>query len=358
MLKPKDMKTLSIIVPTYNMEKYLDKCLSSLIINDSNLLKQLEVLVIIDGATDRSSEIAHSYQTRYPEVFVVVDKENGNYGSCINRGVKEATGKYIRVLDADDWYNTANLELFLRKIEKVNVDKIATIYSAIHMNKRTTIVQPYPAETVMEMKDVKHGNYIPMHAVTYRTQLLRDMNYVQTEGMSYTDFEWMHLPTPYVKTLYYVPLDIYQYFVGREGQTVDPDVVKKSYPQMFYLLRKILEEYSKSIKIAPNQEYVINNVTNSICWIYTEAFIPAKFQGDNECVLAMDNYLKTYYTSIYEHLDEIFCSRLFHYRFVHEWRKKGSPLNISRWHIRIYELTHLHIGFKNFYKNVMHIGKH
>lgn len=94
---------LSIIIPTYNMEKYLDKCLASLIIEDKELMRQLEVLVVIDGAKDRSSEIAHTYQNRFADTFRVIDKENGNYGSCINRGLKEATGRYVKVLDADDY---------------------------------------------------------------------------------------------------------------------------------------------------------------------------------------------------------------------------------------------------------------
>ena len=100
-------KILSIIVPTYNMEKYLERCLSSLIVSDEQMA-MLEVLVINDGSKDRSSEIAHGYESRYPDTFRVIDKTNGHYGSCVNRGLQEATGKYVKVLDADDWFNTEN----------------------------------------------------------------------------------------------------------------------------------------------------------------------------------------------------------------------------------------------------------
>ena len=88
-------KILTIIIPTYNMEKYLRRCLDSLIIDEEGM-KQLEVLVINDGSKDSSSQIAHEYQDKYPDTFRVIDKENGNYGSCINRGLKEATGKYVK----------------------------------------------------------------------------------------------------------------------------------------------------------------------------------------------------------------------------------------------------------------------
>lgn len=112
-------KILTIIIPTYNMEKYLRRCLDSLIIDEDGM-KQLEVLVINDGSKDSSSQIAHEYQDKYQDTFRVIDKENGNYGSCVNRGLKEATGKYVKVLDADDWFDTANFTSFLDFIKKVS----------------------------------------------------------------------------------------------------------------------------------------------------------------------------------------------------------------------------------------------
>lgn len=110
-------KTLSVIIPTYNVERYLHKCLSSLIVSDEKLFNCLEVIVIIDGATDNSSQIAHSYENDYPEVFKVIDKQNGNYGSCINRGIKEANGKYIKILDADDSLETSVLSQYITFFE-------------------------------------------------------------------------------------------------------------------------------------------------------------------------------------------------------------------------------------------------
>ena len=96
-------KLLTIVIPSYNMEKYLDRCLSSLIVSDEKM-QCLEVLVINDGSKDRTSEIAHTYEERFPGTFRVVDKENGHYGSCVNRGLKEARGTFIKVLDADDYF--------------------------------------------------------------------------------------------------------------------------------------------------------------------------------------------------------------------------------------------------------------
>ena len=97
-------KILTIIIPTYNMEQYLRKCLDSLIVSEENM-QRLEVLVVNDGSKDSSSAIGHEYEAKYPQTFRVIDKENGNYGSCVNRGLKEATGKYVKVLDADDYFD-------------------------------------------------------------------------------------------------------------------------------------------------------------------------------------------------------------------------------------------------------------
>lgn len=88
-------KLITIVIPTYNMEKYLDKCLTSLIVPDE-YMELLEVLVVNDGSKDNSSAIAHRYEDKYPQTFRVIDKENGNYGSYVNRGLKEAAGKYIK----------------------------------------------------------------------------------------------------------------------------------------------------------------------------------------------------------------------------------------------------------------------
>ena len=93
-------KLLTIIVPTYNMQDYLRHCLDSLIVSNE-WLDLLEVLVINDGSKDKSSEIGHEFEMLYPNTFVVIDKENGNYGSCINKGLEIATGKYVKVLDSD-----------------------------------------------------------------------------------------------------------------------------------------------------------------------------------------------------------------------------------------------------------------
>lgn len=341
-------KILTIIVPTYNMEQYLEKDLKSLVITDKELMKQLEVLVINDGSKDNSSAIAHKYESLYPETFRVIDKENGNYGSCINRGLKEALGKYIRIMDADDWYDTANFEEYLRKLQFIEADKIATIYSDVTDYERNVRTQPYQPETIMKMEEVSEVNYIPMHAITYSTQFLRDIKYTQTEGMSYTDQEWILLPMPYVKTLYYIPLDVYQYYTGREGQTMDPNVIKKAYPQLCHALLRVISEYRNSIKEATNPKYVLESVLRTIDWLYDIVFVTVKYQGDNTFIKELDKLLEKDFPTIYTHLDSRCMSKLFRYEYIKLWRENGRPLTMGEDHFRNYYKSHWYIGVLRF----------
>ena len=145
-------KILTIVIPTYNMQDYLRRCLDSLIVAD-DLMNTYEVLVINDGSKDSSSVIGHEYQDRYPATFRVIDKGNENYGSCINRGLAEAKGRYIKVLDADDWFDNIQFALYLEYLVNLEreVDMILTPYTKRYANDA-------PAESVTP-KNVQY-NYV------------------------------------------------------------------------------------------------------------------------------------------------------------------------------------------------------
>lgn len=223
-------KILTIIVPTYNMEKYLDKCLSSLIVGapDCELMQSLEVLVVNDGSTDSSSEIAHRYEASYPGTFKVVDKENGNYGSCINSALPIATGKYVKVLDADDSFNTLALEVLLQTMVGNDADMFLTNTVTVTEDGKELHAFGYSVDEKNEdltslselSKDVKFAQVIRMHNVAYRTEMIIQMGYRQTEGCFYTDNEWVFLPISMVKSVVALPITVYKYTRGRVGQTV------------------------------------------------------------------------------------------------------------------------------------------
>lgn len=218
------------------MERYLHKCLESLIVSEERM-RNLEVLVINDGSKDSSSLIAHEYEKKYHGTYRVIDKENGNYGSCINRGLKEATGKYVKVLDADDYFESGSLDQFLDYLNAYDADLFVTDFKQVYEDGSLcrSYQFNYPAKEKLNFIDFfccEDTLQLLMHAVTYRLQLFKDLKYKQTEGVSYTDQQWIFLPFEKVDSFYYYPVMLYNYLTGREGQTMATDVYLKSIPQL------------------------------------------------------------------------------------------------------------------------------
>lgn len=223
-------KILSIVIPSYNMQDYLPACLDSLRVDDPALFNQLDIIVVNDGSKDRTSAIAHEYVAQHPDVIRAIDKPNGNYGSCVNRGLAEAKGTFIKILDADDTFDMAAFKSFIRRLiesEEKNeqVDLFLTDFVWLNAAKRPTtrIRLDLPAEKVLALDDVPHLKPIGMHAFTYRVHMLRASGYRQTEGISYTDSEWTCYPVLMVKRLCYLPLPVYRYLTARPGQTMEPE---------------------------------------------------------------------------------------------------------------------------------------
>lgn len=214
------MKTLTIIIPTYNVENYIDNCLNSLPVERDDL----EVLVIIDGSKDRSCEIALNYQNRYPDIFRVIEKENGHYGSCVNMGLSLATGKYVKVLDADDSFSDNGSE-YISFLATTDAEVVITNYVTVDekgdvIGKRVFDFEPHttlPVEIIIR----KGVSFLSHFVLTYRLDVLKRIAYHQTEQSPYTDFEWDIKPFSTVSSFSFLPLTLYRYLMGREGQTVN-----------------------------------------------------------------------------------------------------------------------------------------
>ena len=267
------------------MEKYLRKCLESLIISDESMEK-LEVLIINDGSKDSSSQIAHEYESKYPRTFRVIDKENGNYGSCINRGLKEVIGKYVKILDADDYFNTDLLEDFLFFTENVDVDLILSDFVKVDING--TVLSEYnqsqlfglKSGTILDFPSFCHANpsfYGYMHSFAYRTDLFNRFSYFQTEGISYTDQEWVFIPVFCVKTFSYLEIPIYNYLTGREGQTMDTTVLGRSMTQLVLIARRLSVIYTERKKAnCGTYDYFENHISTLLTMIYKQGLIQDK----------------------------------------------------------------------------------
>lgn len=321
-------KVLSIVIPTYNMEKYLDKCLTSLIVDDANLMHQLEIIVVIDGAKDRSSEIAHGYQERYPETFVVIDKENGNYGSCVNRGLKEANGKYIKILDADDSFDTPCFEKFLNILLKTDTDLVINNYTIVNekgafVSKHNRDIKENKQYVQKDILPYLTDNYLAMHEVTYKVSLLRDNNYIQTEGISYTDQEWVLFPVAWAKTVSYINENIYLYLVGREGQTVSSSIASRSVGHSVVRIKNTIALYNKyQNKDELSGYYIKKRIVSEAERVYLRYIYMGRKVLDMKELMAFDKELKEMNTDIYTALENEKLAGFIPFYYIAKWRKK------------------------------------
>jgi len=243
------MKLLTIVIPTYNMEKYLHKCLDSLLVPDK-YLNHLEILVINDGSKDNSSLIAHEYESRFPNTFRVIDKENRNYGSCINRGLREASGYYFRILDADDSFNTQSLERLLDFLSSGDApDVIFTNFKMLGADgrcisfKETTMTGEVQYFENTDFFGTGNEHLLTMHCITYRTDFLKSSGLHHQEGISYTDIEYCYFPLQTAKTFCYLDIVLYLYFVGRDGQTVSVDCSLKQFNDYYLVGNRVMTDY-------------------------------------------------------------------------------------------------------------------
>lgn len=331
-------KLLTLVIPTYNMEKLLDRCLSSLVVKDTPLFKKVEVLVVIDGAKDRSSEIAHEYQNRYPAIFRVIDKENGNYGSCVNRGLKEATGKYIKVLDADDCFNTEAFAQYLSIIENQEADLIIT--SGTNVNEQNEPMLKwrfdYEPNKIHPIEDLKH---VWIHEVTHKTALLRKIDYVQTEGISYTDEEWVFYPMSEVKTFFTLNTDLYQYTVGREGQTMNPAVWSRSMKNEIQVSKGFFAYLANNTDLGRATGYYKSKMETRMQGFYYRALVECCLYNNHE-LIDFDKWIKTNYIQWYLSADS-YCTQDGKFRFVKQWRAHDYGIwgiccfKVYRWYLNI-----------------------
>lgn len=338
-------KLLTVIIPTYNMERYLRYCLDSLLIKDN--FEALDVLVINDGSKDTSSIIAHEYANRHPAVFRVIDKENGNYGSCINRGLKEAKGKYVKVLDADDSFDTAHFEEFVAFLLGIDADLVLSDFAVVNKERlyQRTIRYDFPIKGVVPFAEFcdypDFVGAIQMHAVVYRRELLQSMNYRQTEGISYTDQQWIFTPMIGVKSVTYFGKVVYQYLVGRDGQTMEPKVKMRSMEHAIKNSLGLVADYEahKNEITSPKMEsYLYARLAWYIKDIYI--FYIANYSRDNAATLRnYDQSLKEMSDEIYDMIGSKKVSSIYGFAYIDYWRKHNVPILMLKVFARIYKFA-------------------
>jgi glycosyltransferase involved in cell wall biosynthesis len=217
--------------------------------------EDVEILIINDGSKDRTSEIAESYEQKYPTIVRAINKENGGHGSGVNVGIEQASGLYYKVVDSDDWVDETSyhqildqLRIFAQSEEPVDMlisnfvyDKEGALHKQVMSYKSA-----FPQNEVFSWEEVRHlrkGQYILMHSVMYRTQMLRDCGLKLPEHTFYVDNIFVYYPLPYVKKMFYMNVDFYHYYIGREDQSVNEKVMISRIDQQIKVNKIMLESY-------------------------------------------------------------------------------------------------------------------
>lgn len=245
----------------------MDKAIESILKGGEDV----EIIIVNDGSKDRTSEIAKQYEKAYPTIVKAIDKENGGHGDAVNTGLKHATGLYFKVVDSDDWVDEEALHKILNilheMVEKQKlVDMLVSnyVYEKVGVKHKKVIhyQNVMPENRIISWKDMgrfKLGQYILMHSVMYRTELLKMCGLELPKHTFYVDNIYVYYPLPHVKTFYYLNVNFYRYFIGRDGQSVNEQNMIKRIDQQLFVTKTMIDMYQMN-KIANKKlrNYMIN----------------------------------------------------------------------------------------------------
>lgn len=226
------MKLLTFAIPCYNSEAYMENCINSLLPGGDDV----EILVVNDGSKDRTAEIADEYERKYPGIVRAIHQENGGHGEAVNAGIRNATGLYFKVVDSDDWVDQDAYMKILAKLRELSGgEKTLDMFVANYVyekegakHKKVMRYSALPQDELITWNEVGHfrkGQYILMHSVIYRTKLLRECGLELPKHTFYVDNIYVYKPLPSVRHLYYMDVDFYRYYIGREDQSVNEKVM-------------------------------------------------------------------------------------------------------------------------------------
>lgn len=245
------MKLLSIAIPSYNSEAYMRNCIESLLPGGEDV----EIIIVNDGSKDGTAAIADEYAAKYPTIVKAVHQENGGHGEAVNAGLRNATGLYYKVVDSDDWVNKEAYMKILNALSGlVKSGDMVDMFISNYVyekegQKRKKVMQyrsAFPIGKVFTWDDVKFlhvGQYILMHSVIYRTQMLKDCKMELPKHTFYVDNIFVYHPLPSVKKMYYLDVNFYRYYIGRDDQSVNEKVMIGRIDQQMRITKIMIDDF-------------------------------------------------------------------------------------------------------------------
>ncbi len=261
------MKYITFAIPCYNSEAYMEKAINSILPAGEDV----EILIVNDGSSDRTKKIGKQYAERFPSIVRVINKENGGHGDAVNSGLSQASGKYFKVVDSDDWVDEDSLMKLLEVIkgfvsEGEEVDMIVSNYvyekTGVEHKKVIHYRNVLPQNEIFRWDDIGSfhlDQYILMHSVMYRTEMLKLCQLKLPKHTFYVDNIYVYYPLPHVRRLYYLDVDFYRYFIGREDQSVNEKIMISRVDQQIYVTKSMISMYDlRLIGSKKLRKYMIN----------------------------------------------------------------------------------------------------
>lgn len=243
------MKLLTVAIPSYNSEKYMRKCIESLLPGGEDV----EILVVNDGSSDDTGKIADAYERNYPGIVKAIHKENGGHGSAVNSGLEHASGLFFKVVDSDDWVKESAYQEILRTLRELVggtevVDMLISnfVYEKAGEEKKKVMAYRHalPQRQIFTWNDIRFfrkGQYMLMHSVIFRTKLLKDCGLKLPEHTFYVDNLFVFQPLPFVRKMYYLDVNFYRYFIGREDQSVNEQIMISRIDQQLFVNQLMMD---------------------------------------------------------------------------------------------------------------------
>ena len=300
-------KILTVSIAAYNVQDYIENALKSLLVKN---IDDLEVLVEDDGGTDNTANIVKEYEKKYPGIVKLIHKENGGYGSTINKSVELAEGKYFKQLDGDDWYNSENFEKLLELLRTIDVDAVYTPriqfiegreeYSTKeHFEKN--VEGKYKVEEIIDKKQ----DNIWMHDILYKTEVIKKTNIKLLEHCLYTDTEYAMFNLMTADTIYITHLPLYTYRIGRAEQSISVKSHIKHYKDHIRVSKEIIKFFNNNKdKVEKNKlNYLIGYVRKQVADTITAFLLILDPNRENLNQLKeYDNYVLNENKQIYDEM--------------------------------------------------------
>ena len=291
-------KILTISVAAYNVEKYIKNTLDSIL--NTELYSKFEVLVIDDGSTDNTYNVVKKYEEMYPDSFKTIHKENGGYGSTVNYSIKHAVGKYFKLLDGDDWYDTDGLKSLIYELEQTDVDIVFNLFNKIINGKIISGISFDNKYFGSEELDINEG--IPMHSVTYKTSVLKESGLMLKERKFYTDNYYVSIPLTRVNTVKFLNFPVYNYRLGLSGQTMNRAVNIKHINDLKEISLDLIDYFSKIDTSCKSYNYLCTRIA-ATCTDYFAALLTLPISKESLIqIKEFDKFIKIKSSPLYERM--------------------------------------------------------